>query len=62
MLPRGIVRGIGRVGREGRVTWTSRPAVKARSPAPVRTTERMLGSWERELKILARLSHILEVC
>jgi len=41
---------------------TSRPAVKARSPAPVRITERMSGSWERRRKTAERLSHILGRC
>jgi hypothetical protein len=40
-------------------TWTSKPAVKARSPAPVRTMERTLGSWESLMKILERLCHML---
>ena len=37
----------------------SRPAVKARSPALVRTMARTLGSWERRWKICDMLSHIL---
>ena len=43
--------------------WTSRPAVKARSPAPVRMTARTLGSWESWRKMEERLSHMLcRVC
>ena len=40
---------------------TSRPAVKARGPAPVRRMVRIWGLWERVVKILWRLSHILRV-
>jgi hypothetical protein len=44
-------------------TCTSKPAVKARSPAPVRITARTLGSWDSFLKIAEILSHILKyVC
>jgi hypothetical protein len=44
-------------------TCTSKPAVKARSPAPVRITARTLGSWDSFLKIAEMLSHILKyVC
>lgn len=50
-------------GREGLgVTLTSRPAVKARSPALVRTMARTFGSWERRWKICDMLSHILGGC
>lgn len=42
-----------------RLTWTSRPAVNARSPAPVRRTARTSGSWESFWKIEERLSHML---
>jgi hypothetical protein len=41
---------------------TSSPAVKARSPAPVRRTARTFGSWESFLKIADMLSHILGFC
>jgi hypothetical protein len=58
---------LGVVGRESEErrgkgcmhTWTSKPAVKARSPAPVRTTDRTFGSCESLMKILERLCHIL---
>jgi hypothetical protein len=40
-------------------TWTSKPAVKARSPAPVRTMDRTFGSCESLMKILERLCHML---
>jgi hypothetical protein len=43
-------------------TLMSRPAVKARSPALVRTMARTLGSWERRWKICDMLSHILGGC
>jgi len=51
----GIGMGMGMVG----LTWTSRPAVKARSPAPVSTTARTSASCESFLKMEERLSHIL---
>ena len=41
---------------------TSRPDVKARSPAPVRIMLRTAGSWERRVKISRRVSHMLEFC
>jgi len=43
-------------------TWTSSPAVKARSPAPVRITARTEGSCESRLKIAERFCHMLEGC
>lgn len=46
-------------GSNGELTWTSRPAVKARSPAPVRITARTEGSCESFLKMAERLSHML---
>lgn len=47
-------------GPEEEAAVTSRPAVKARGPAPVRRMARMEGEWERVRKILERLCHILE--
>ena len=52
----------GREEKGWRFTLTSSPAVKARSPALVRTMARTLGSWERRWKICDMLSHILGGC
>ena len=40
-------------------TWTSKPAVKALSPAPVRTTTLTSGSCESFLKIKPKFCHML---
>lgn len=47
-------------GPDSEAAVTSRPAVKARSPAPVRTTARTEGSWESWRKMAERLSHMLD--
>jgi hypothetical protein len=40
-------------------TWTSRPAVKALSPAAVMKIARIVGDSERRFTIFARFTHIL---
>lgn len=64
MLRKALRAGSSGVGEGARIpdceaACTSRPAVKARGPAPVRRMVRTAGSVERRVKMRERLSHIL---